>query len=103
MTAMQKSINKVIMQIKSIPTKIKQKMLALMSQDKHNNTSITPFRPSNKIEVPDSKQLPSLIKDTKIITSPTEVNNYRKVTLKDADIETKKRTIRGHVPGYWQN
>ena len=59
--------------------------------DDHNNTLIKQFRPSNKIETGDSKQLPSQEKDPKIITSPTEVNYHRKVTLKDADIDTNTK------------
>ena len=65
--------------------------------DDHKNTSIKPFRPSNKIETSDSKQLPFPIKDPKIITSPTEVNYHRKVSLKDADIDTNTKDNRGHV------
>ena len=57
----------------------------------HNSTSIKPFKPSNKIETGDSKQLPSPIKDPKIITSPAEVRYHRKVTLKDADINTNTK------------
>ena len=57
----------------------------------NNNTSIKPFKPSNKIETSDSKQLPSPIKDPEIITSPTKVNYHRKVTLKDANIDTNKQ------------
>ena len=70
----------------------------------HNNTLIKPYKPSNKIETGDSEQIPSP-KDPKIIISPTEVNYHRKVTLKDAAIDTNwhkyKRTIRGHVQGLW--
>ena len=52
----------------------------------HNSTSMKPFKPSNKIKTGDSKQLPSPIKDPKIVTSPAEVNYHRKVTLKNASI-----------------
>ena len=38
-----------------------------------------------------SKQLQSTIKDPKIITSSAEVNYHRKVTLKDADIDTNTK------------
>ena len=57
----------------------------------YNNTSIKPFKPSNKIETCDSKQLPSPIKDPKIIALPAEINYYRKVTLKDANIDTNTK------------
>ena len=59
--------------------------------DDHNNISVKLFRPSNKIETIDSKQLPFQIKDSKIVTSPTEVNYHRKVTLKGADIDTNTK------------
>ena len=68
-----------------------QNVTTNVKADDHNNTSIKPFRPSNKVETGDSKQLPSLIKDPKIITSPTEVNYHRKVTLKDANIDTNTK------------
>ena len=59
-----------------------------VTTDDHINTSMKPFRPSNRIETGDSKQFWSPITDPKIITSPTEVSYHREVTLKDADIDT---------------
>ena len=40
----------------------------------HNNTSIKTFKPSNKTETGDSKQLPSPINDPTIIALPNEVD-----------------------------
>ena len=49
------------------------------------------IKPSNKIEIGDSKQLLLPVHDPQIITSPAEVNYHRKVTLKDADIDTNTK------------
>ena len=55
-----------------------QNVTTNVKADDHNNTSIRPFRPSNKIETYDTNQLPSPMKDPKIIVSPTEVNYHWK-------------------------
>ena len=48
-----------------------------------NKSTLTPQE--NKTS--DAKQLPCLIKDSKVIISPAEINYHRKVTLKDVDID----------------
>ena len=68
-----------------------QNVTTYIKEDDHNNTSIKPLRPSNRIEKGEIKQLPSPIKDPNIIISPTEVNYYRKVILKGIDTNTKEQ------------
>ena len=55
MTPMQDAILKVIMEIKSISTTNKtQSVTTNVTTPDHNNTSIKPFKPSNRIEIGDS-------------------------------------------------
>ena len=64
MTPTQTYILKAIMQIKSILTTMKHKnVTTTVKADYHNNTSIKPFRPSDKTETGDSKQILSPVKD----------------------------------------
>ena len=91
MTPTWNSILKVIMQIKSISTTIKHQMLPLMLQK-----LTTTVLPSNHLshltklkQVTVTTPIPN--KDPQIITSPTEVNSHRKVTLKDAKIDTSTK------------
>ena len=68
-----------------------QNATANVKADDHNNTSIKPFWPFNKINTGYNKQLPSPTKDLKVITLLAEVNYHRKITLKDTDIGTNTK------------
>ena len=65
----------------------------LNTSSQKNNTAINPSKPPHESKTSDTKQLPFPIKDSKAIISPPKINYFRKVTLKDADIDnnTKKQ------------